>query len=1027
MQQNVNITNSKDVNIIQTEQLRTAHVLFMDIVGYSKLKSEQQVKTMATLNQIVKDCLPEERRLMLPTGDGMVIVFLTNPESPLLTAQKIAPKVKEAKIPLRMGMHTGPVYLIEDIKQQENIVGGGINLAQRVMDCGDEGHILASEEVARALSGVKEEYERLFHYLGKFEVKHGVKIEIYNVYGEGFGNPEPAQKKPESDLTIPRILVLFSSPLVDTKGKPLTRLDFESEKGEILSYLQKSKVRFQIRFTPATTEWFQKHILAEDFDILHFSGHGGEGYLVFEDNLAQAHQLDQEQICRLLQSSATPVKLVFLSACHSASVAEGFIKTGIRHVVAIERSKPILDWSAKVFTRNFYLALAVGKTVEEAYQAGLIAVNTDPMIGEKARVEEKKFRLLPDDVSHKERIFTNLPAGKIDDISDKLPPSNIGEQVKPFVGRERLMQRTITALFNNRLVSLIGLGGIGKTATAREIARWYRQRNHFSSGIYLIDLDAVESVELMRRRVADAIELGAVEKDEDVAAALASGEYLFVLDNLETVLRKNRLGVRQLLQTLLEKAPSLRLLVTSRELIGGMGEKKIEVPRLSPPEAEELLFTLAKKVCDIRQLESSSSISRLLELLDSYPLAMVLAVPRLESLNIEELVERLEKGLGDVYSDPLLTEEEKTKLTSVFVSLELSYQWLKETDGDSVRLFPLLSLFPGGVSGQALTKIIGQWWKDGVEKLRHNSLVEHRDDWYYLPVPLRRYAQRLLPEEALSQYAPAALKYYHGRVSTLSKGLGEELSMVRQLAISQELPNIYAFMDWGVEKEGLETDSQCYTAAIASTLGFYYQFSGQYQEGIRRAEQGIQASRRTGEISGEANCLQALGDLCLRTADLEGAQRNYDAALPKYREIGDRLGEANCLKSLGDLYLRTADLEGAQRNYDAALPKYREIGERLGEANCLRSQTKLLGLSGHLEQAFQLFEIAMGFYKQTDDLYSQALTLMDRAPFWNIVGETEKALSELETARQIFLKIGLPQAVDYVKERILELKSGQDK
>ncbi len=178
-------------------ELKQAHVLFMDIVGYSKLKADEQVKTMATLNRIVKDCLPEERRLMLPTGDGMAIAFLTNPESPLLTACKIAPKVKKAGIPLRMGMHTGPVYLVEDIKKQENIIGGGINLAQRVMDCGDAGHILASEEIAKPLSGVKEEYERLFHYLGEFEVKHRLILKIYNVYGEGFGNPEPPQRTPK--------------------------------------------------------------------------------------------------------------------------------------------------------------------------------------------------------------------------------------------------------------------------------------------------------------------------------------------------------------------------------------------------------------------------------------------------------------------------------------------------------------------------------------------------------------------------------------------------------------------------------------------------------------------------------------------------------------------------------------------------------------------------------------------------------------------------------------------------------------
>jgi len=186
-------------------ELTTAHILFMDIVGYSKLKSDQQVRAKDTLNHIVKECLPDERRLMLPAGDGMAIAFLKNPASPLLTACKIALKLKEAKIPLRMGMHTGPVYLVEDINQQRNIVGGGINLAQRVMDCGDAGHILASKQIAEQLSEVKEEYEKLFYYLGKYEVKHKVVIEIYNVYNADIGNPNPPKRtpKPGEILSLP--------------------------------------------------------------------------------------------------------------------------------------------------------------------------------------------------------------------------------------------------------------------------------------------------------------------------------------------------------------------------------------------------------------------------------------------------------------------------------------------------------------------------------------------------------------------------------------------------------------------------------------------------------------------------------------------------------------------------------------------------------------------------------------------------------------------------------------------------------
>jgi len=212
---NQNLISDKEISEYSSSEepsLKTAHVLFMDVVGYSKLKSNQEVEVIETLNQIVKECMPNEKRLILPTGDGMAIAFLENPASPLLTARMIAPKVKMAEISLRMGMHSGPVYLNKDINQKKNIVGDGINLAQRVMDCGNSGHILASKVVAEALSEVKEEYERLFHYLGKYDVKHKVVIEIYNVYNADFGNnnrpipkthPDTRRRKRNPKIKLP--------------------------------------------------------------------------------------------------------------------------------------------------------------------------------------------------------------------------------------------------------------------------------------------------------------------------------------------------------------------------------------------------------------------------------------------------------------------------------------------------------------------------------------------------------------------------------------------------------------------------------------------------------------------------------------------------------------------------------------------------------------------------------------------------------------------------------------------------------
>jgi serine/threonine-protein kinase len=172
------------------------HVLFIDIVAYSQLLITQQSQQLDTLKRIVRGteqfraAEAEGKLLRLPTGDGGALVFRTTPEAPVLCALEIAKELKNhPELPVRMGIHSGPVNEITDLNEQANIAGAGINMAQRVMDCGDTGHILLSKRVADDL----EQYPRwrsFLHDLGECEVKHGVRIDVVNFYGDGVGNPQ---------------------------------------------------------------------------------------------------------------------------------------------------------------------------------------------------------------------------------------------------------------------------------------------------------------------------------------------------------------------------------------------------------------------------------------------------------------------------------------------------------------------------------------------------------------------------------------------------------------------------------------------------------------------------------------------------------------------------------------------------------------------------------------------------------------------------------------------------------------------
>src|SRR5437762_6405133 len=176
------------------------HVLFIDIVGYSKLLINEQSEQLERLKEIVRGteqfrlAEAEGKLLRLPTGDGGALVFRNSPEAPVRCAMEIAEALKDyPKLRVRMGIHSGPVNEISDLNEQANIAGAGINIAQRVMDCGDAGHILLSKHVADDLEHYPQ-WRPLLHELGECEVKHGVRISVVNLFREELGNSELPEK-----------------------------------------------------------------------------------------------------------------------------------------------------------------------------------------------------------------------------------------------------------------------------------------------------------------------------------------------------------------------------------------------------------------------------------------------------------------------------------------------------------------------------------------------------------------------------------------------------------------------------------------------------------------------------------------------------------------------------------------------------------------------------------------------------------------------------------------------------------------
>jgi TolB-like protein/class 3 adenylate cyclase/Tfp pilus assembly protein PilF len=193
--------NAQDTSAEPTpDLLEIAHLLFIDVVGYTKLLVNEQIELLQDLNEIVRktECFRTAEASgklgRVPTGDGMALLFFRSPEEPARCALEISRALQHhTKLQLRMGIHSGPVNRVTDVNDKANFAGAGINIAQRVLDCGDAGHILLSAHIAEDLTNYRH-WQPYLHDLGECEVKHGLRLHLFSLYKDNLGNPQVPEK-----------------------------------------------------------------------------------------------------------------------------------------------------------------------------------------------------------------------------------------------------------------------------------------------------------------------------------------------------------------------------------------------------------------------------------------------------------------------------------------------------------------------------------------------------------------------------------------------------------------------------------------------------------------------------------------------------------------------------------------------------------------------------------------------------------------------------------------------------------------
>mmetsp|Transcript_22954 Transcript_22954/g.55685 ORF Transcript_22954/g.55685 Transcript_22954/m.55685 type:complete len:793 (+) Transcript_22954:77-2455(+) len=428
--------------------------------------------------------------------------------------------------------------------------------------------------------------------------------------GQGQGPPAPNSKERRGSDGKCRhfdLVYLASCPLIvkEMNGViPVEPLDLRTEQKAFMDTIERSQKRFRFKRDFATVRRLSTNLML-GCRALHYTGHGLHNGLAFEDECGAMHIVPTETLRDMISAGAKGgegVKLVFVAACHSESAGRAFVEAGVRHVIAVKLTEKVADKGAQHFMRTFYLALLMGRTVKDAFEIARTNLQAAPNLP-SSKMEARKYMLLPTKADHGVSIFPRLPAGRMEDCTDRLALENLPSSVDHFTGRSYDVQQIVECFVRERkrLVTLRGEAGIGKTAVAIDTARYLLDRGGFRDGVFFFrfegcgDLDTEEIAE----RIAEGMNLSIPTHNiaKQMKRSLHRKEALLVLDGLDEIVSQQGKRLKQFhnfIRDLLD-CREIRILATSGTQIGitrGVEELIYDVKEMRDPDICKLFCRL---------------------------------------------------------------------------------------------------------------------------------------------------------------------------------------------------------------------------------------------------------------------------------------------------------------------------------------------------------------------------------------------------------------------------------------------------
>jgi predicted ATPase len=571
-----------------------------------------------------------------------------------------------------------------------------------------------------------------------------------------------------------------------------------------------------------------------------------------------------------------------------------------------------------------------------------------------------------------------------------------------FLGRERELADVLAVLRSDaRVLTLTGAGGSGKTRLALQAAA--EQVEHSPHGVWWVPLQMLRDARMVVPTIASALGIGG-----DIADELAGKHLLLLLDNVEHVLD----AVPELAE-LLQVAPGVTILATSREPLGLAGEHVFAVPRLDEGQAVALFTERARAV--VAGFEANDVVAEICERLDRVPLAIELAAARVSSLPPEALLRRLEKRLPLLTSGPRDAPERQRTLRA---TIDWSYDLLEETER---TLFARVAVFAGGCTLETAEQVCDAEI-DTLHSLVSKSLLSHSDGRYSMLETIREYALERLAAAGEGPVSRMRHAEHFLEVALVERQKFLEGSQVESLAVlDAELANVRAALAWTLDEEA-DAVRTSVGLRIAGAMGRYWYRRAHLLDGSAWLDRAL-AADQGGNVRERGEALRWLGVLADERGDVATAEKALRESTEIARATGDRTQLARSLLSLGVVSRNAGDAARASELLTESLEIRRDLGDRAGLSAPLTNLALVALDAGDTGRATVLLEESLTLDREFESTEGIAVNLVNLAWVALRVDETDRARSLLSEALRAFDELGDPDGIAECIEAVAVLAS----